>query len=154
MHFVSRTCRGVVLVGAVVFAAAGASADQPKMEEALRHLRAAEQALADASAGKDGHRRDALVNVREAIHDVRLAMHRGREQSGGREHHSDELSPRALRACARAADEEWGLRSGASVPHDVRERKEGVYEVEVSARHRHGLCIVTEDGEVRRIEGD
>ena len=58
------------LVIATGFVAGRATADQPKMHDALEHLRAAKANLEAATADKGGHREAAIRLVNEAIGEV------------------------------------------------------------------------------------
>ena len=49
-------------------------ADQPRMKEALAHLRDARTALAKAERNKNGHREKALHLVEQAIAEVEAGM--------------------------------------------------------------------------------
>jgi hypothetical protein len=51
-----------------------AAQGQPNMEAAIRHLRAAQDALQDASSDKGGHRVRALQLVQQAIEETREGM--------------------------------------------------------------------------------
>jgi hypothetical protein len=66
----------LVLVTALVcgFLAARAFADQPHMQAALEHLRAARQQLEVAAADKAGHRVKAIRLVNEAIAQVERGL--------------------------------------------------------------------------------
>jgi hypothetical protein len=60
----------LTLVLAVGFIAGHLSAAQPKMQAALKHLRAARADLNQATADKGGHRERAITLVNEAIEQV------------------------------------------------------------------------------------
>jgi hypothetical protein len=57
-------------IAAVVAAPAVARADQPHMEAALDHLKAARKELTDAANDKGGHRGNAIRLVNNAITEV------------------------------------------------------------------------------------
>ena len=61
-----------LVLGGLTFAATGhrAAADQPHMQAALDALRVAEKQLLDADNDKGGHKRAALMHVRQAIEQV------------------------------------------------------------------------------------
>jgi len=65
-----NTRRSVLLSLPAALFALPASADQPHMQEALGHLRAAEKELDKASPDKGGHRATALKLTRNAIAEV------------------------------------------------------------------------------------
>lgn len=56
------------------FGAGRATADQPAMQTALDHLRAAERALEGATNDKGGHRQNALEHTRKAIAETEKGM--------------------------------------------------------------------------------
>ncbi|HEY4642546.1 MAG TPA: hypothetical protein VII75_14475 [Thermoanaerobaculia bacterium] len=60
---------------AVGFIAGQVSADQPRMQAALEHLRAAKHELERADADKGGHREKAIAYVNDAIDQVERGMH-------------------------------------------------------------------------------
>jgi len=70
----ARSLKGRVALLALLLAGAfviqRASADQPHMEAALDHLKAAQAELAQAAKDKGGHRVAAEKHVREAIVEV------------------------------------------------------------------------------------
>lgn len=74
MKGISRTRVVAALVLCVVLAAGffvgRASADQPHMQAALEHLRAARAELDKAEADKGGHRMKAIALVNDAISQV------------------------------------------------------------------------------------
>ena len=53
-------------------------ADQPRMKEALHHLRAARASLENAERNKEGHRERAITLVDEAIAEVEAGMRAAR----------------------------------------------------------------------------
>ncbi|HEU4401324.1 MAG TPA: hypothetical protein VFT43_04395 [Candidatus Polarisedimenticolia bacterium] len=59
-----------LLLASGLFVAGRASADQPHMQAALRHLRMAQEQLDKAAADKGGHRAVAIKLVNEAIAEV------------------------------------------------------------------------------------
>ena len=61
------TVLALVVVLATAFVAGRASADQPHMQAALEHLRAAKVELEAATADKGGHRAKAIVLTNDAI---------------------------------------------------------------------------------------
>ena len=61
------TVLALVVVLATAFVAGRASADQPHMQAALEHLRAAKVELDAAEADKGGHRVKALALTKDAI---------------------------------------------------------------------------------------
>ena len=63
---------GGALTGALL--AAGAEADQPHMEAALEHLKAAQSELEKAGHDKGGHRAKALDLTRKAITQVEAGI--------------------------------------------------------------------------------
>jgi hypothetical protein len=68
----TRVAAALVLCGVLVsgFLAGRASADQPHMQAALQHLRAARAELDKAGADKGGHRVKAIALVNDAIAQV------------------------------------------------------------------------------------
>ena len=64
------TVLALVVVLATAFVAGRASADQPHMQAALEHLRAAKVELAAATADKGGHRAKAIALTNDAIAQV------------------------------------------------------------------------------------
>jgi type II secretory pathway pseudopilin PulG len=64
----------VVIATAMMFSLTSARAEQPKMEAALRALRAARAELQAASHDKGGHRVKALEHVNQAIAEVERGM--------------------------------------------------------------------------------
>jgi len=74
MKGISRTRVAAALVLCVVLLAGcvigRASADQPHMQAALEHLRAARAELDKAEADKGGHRQKAIALVNDAISQV------------------------------------------------------------------------------------
>jgi hypothetical protein len=64
----------VVLVAASAFSLNSASADQPRMREALHHLREARASLEHAEHNKGGWRVRAIENVDRAIHEIERGM--------------------------------------------------------------------------------
>jgi hypothetical protein len=70
---------GVVVVAAIAsMALNSAKADQPHMQRALEHLRAAREELRTAEHNKGGWRVRALNHVERAISDTEAGMHAGR----------------------------------------------------------------------------
>ena len=64
------TVLALLVVLATAFVAGRASADQPHMQAALEHLRAAKAELAAATADKGGHRAKAIALTNDAIAQV------------------------------------------------------------------------------------
>ena len=64
------TVLALLVVLATAFVAGRASADQPHMQAALEHLRAAKVELAAATADKGGHRAKAIALTNDAIAQV------------------------------------------------------------------------------------
>ena len=64
------TVLALVVVLATAFVAGRASADQPHMQAALEHLRAAKVELAAATPDKGGHRTKAIALTNDAIAQV------------------------------------------------------------------------------------
>ena len=64
------TVLALVVVLATAFVAGRASADQPHMQAALEHLRAAKVELDAAMADKGGHRAKAIALTNDAIAQV------------------------------------------------------------------------------------
>jgi hypothetical protein len=64
------TVLALVVVLATAFVAGRASADQPHMQAALEHLRAAKVELDAATADKGGHRAKAIALTNDAIAQV------------------------------------------------------------------------------------
>ena len=64
------TVLALLVVLATAFAAGRASADQPHMQAALGHLRAAKVELAAATPDKGGHRAKAIALTNDAIAQV------------------------------------------------------------------------------------
>ena len=64
------TVLALVVVLATAFVAGRASADQPHMQAALEHLRAAKVELNAATADKGGHRAKAIALTNDAIAQV------------------------------------------------------------------------------------
>ncbi|MBC8043798.1 MAG: hypothetical protein IAF08_10190 [Rhizobacter sp.] len=62
-----------------------AVADQPKMQAALVSLKAAKEALDQATADKGGHRVKAMKSVNDAIKEVEAAIEFDRTHSGAME---------------------------------------------------------------------
>jgi DMSO/TMAO reductase YedYZ molybdopterin-dependent catalytic subunit len=60
----------LLVVLATAFVAGRASADQPHMQAALEHLRAAKVELDAATADKGGHRAKAIAFTKDAIAEV------------------------------------------------------------------------------------
>lgn len=56
------------------FGAGRLTADQPAMQTALDHLRAAERSLESATNDKGGHRQNALAHTRKAIAETEKRM--------------------------------------------------------------------------------
>jgi hypothetical protein len=69
---------GLGLVLSALTAGAVAWADQPKMREALAHLRQARAALQEAARDKGGHRENAIGLIDQAINQVEQGMEAGR----------------------------------------------------------------------------
>jgi len=64
------TVLALLVVLATAFVAGRASADQPHMQAALEHLRAAKVELAAATPDKGGHRAKAIALTNDAIAQV------------------------------------------------------------------------------------
>ena len=64
----------IILVVISTLGLNSARADQPRMENALRHLREAREALVRAVANKGGHRERAIVHVDRAIAEVQAGI--------------------------------------------------------------------------------
>jgi uncharacterized membrane-anchored protein YhcB (DUF1043 family) len=64
------TAIALIVVIATGFLAGRASADQPRMQAALEHLRAAKVELEKATADKGGHRGKAIAFTNDAIAEV------------------------------------------------------------------------------------
>ena len=64
------TALALLVVLATAFVAGRASADQPHMQAALEHLRAAKVELAAATPDKGGHRAKAIALTNDAIAQV------------------------------------------------------------------------------------
>ena len=69
---------GMGMALSALVAGAVAWADQPKMREALEHLRQARAALQEAAADKGGHRENAIGLIDKAIGQVQQGMEAGR----------------------------------------------------------------------------
>lgn len=69
---------GLGLALSALLAGAVAWADQPKMQEALDHLRQARGALENAARDKGGHRENAIDLIDRAINQVQQGMEAGR----------------------------------------------------------------------------
>ena len=73
-----RAAKTIISAGVAGFAvAAVSSAQQPKMEEALSHLKAARESLDKAAHNKGGHRVNAIKLVDQAIEEVKAGIAAG-----------------------------------------------------------------------------
>jgi hypothetical protein len=69
---------GLGIALSALLAGAVAWADQPKMREALNHLRQARTALEEAARDKGGHRENAIDLINRAISQVEQGIEAGK----------------------------------------------------------------------------